>query len=40
VTEVIDGCEYTFEAVPLETEAAWRWSDFEKSRYRIHTRQV
>jgi hypothetical protein len=40
LTEVIDGCEYTFEVMPLETEAAWRWSDFEKTRYRVHTRQV
>ncbi len=40
ITEVdpLSGHTYTFAVLPMGAEPAWRWSDPQRSTYRIHTK--
>lgn len=41
VTETIDGAAVTFEAQDTDTgEPCWRWSDPQRTEYRIHVKKV
>lgn len=40
ITETIDGREVTFEVSKRDGEPCWRWSDRERTRLRVHTKQV
>jgi hypothetical protein len=39
ITEVLNGCEVTFEVSPAEGVPAWKWSDAERTRYRVLTKK-
>lgn len=40
IKQTIADVLHTFEAVPLGAEPHWRWSDDQKTRYRIHVQEV
>lgn len=40
ITETINGTSYTFELRPRVGEKAWRWSDNERTRYRVHAQRL
>lgn len=40
ITETINGVVCLFEVRPTDVGPAWEWSNAERTRYRIHTKQV
>jgi hypothetical protein len=41
ITETVDGAELTFDVQrPFTGEPAWRWSDAQRTVYRIHCKRV
>lgn len=40
VSETLNGATVVFEVVPRDGEPAWRWSDRQRTKVRVHTRRV